>query len=287
MKLGDKISKAYRDSCSEKMISIRDLHQKEMDRISYMLTMPMTIEGREQHINVDDMTKIRLAMQQIKKYGKEVINAHIDAFIEIHSLINRCPDQEGITELIKELVSIASSLINWLPRHSSVTSSIPECLYQQVLSSFKQELDTIPGTLLPRLNKFVSESELRKEMNLPISSHLSQNVTNNVSILGSVDGGVQVGNQHSNQSVTQNRQLRQEELSDEQQAKAFTKISEFLKTKNIWKGDWINYQEVAEATELEIGVIKECVEYASSLAHLKILNRHPDGILLISSFGKM
>lgn len=285
MKIGEKAAKAYRDSCSEKMMSIRDHHQKEMARITNMMTLPVTINGKEEIYPVDGMARLNMHLRQIEDYGKQMVTAHIDAFIEVHQMIGECPHQEDVDEFIKEIVCISNSLINWVPGYyESAISPIPsQVVVKQRLSSFYREVKTIPGRLIPKLNKFISEAELRKERQLPIGSQAVSTHINAVNIFGNAEGGVQVGNQHSNQSVALNQQ--DQGLSEDQQYEAYAKISEYLKSKKIWKADWVSYKEIAEGTGLEVWVIKECIEYACFLSYLTIHTRQPDSVLLVARLG--
>ncbi len=87
----------------------------------------------------------------------------------------------------------------------------------------------------------------------------------------------------STQIVVESAQ--QNELSQEQAVEAGTKISEWLKAREIWKNEWIDFKDIAEATGIETWVVKECIDYAAILACLKIQTRLPNSVLLVTTFG--
>jgi hypothetical protein len=90
---------------------------------------------------------------------------------------------------------------------------------------------------------------------------------------------------HSTQTVIES--TRQSELSKEKALEASSKISEWLKAKDIWKNDWIDFEEIAEAIGVEVWVVKECIDYAAMLAHLKIESRLANSVLLVTKFGSL
>jgi hypothetical protein len=81
----------------------------------------------------------------------------------------------------------------------------------------------------------------------------------------------------------------EEELSEDEQEAAIAKVSEWLKNRNILmsgkKGEWIRFKDIAADTNLKIAVIKECIEYAAFLQHLKVGMTHPGSVYIIPSFG--
>jgi len=219
MKLGDTAKRAFESAYLDKLISIREDHDQEMKKISWTTHISAVIGDEPRMIEVSPTERVNLYVSQVKRYAKNIINARIDAFIEIHKMVGECPDREDVADFKRDLGNMARSFIDTIKpayEHPLAPYTTPE-LKEQILQALDQELQAYPGMYVHRLDRFVYESLLLKERGLPIGGG-SNGVTNNIVNVGrDVNGPIQAGADGSSQIVAQTQRTIQSELSGQGQ----------------------------------------------------------------------
>jgi hypothetical protein len=243
--------------------------------------------GSTKHLmEVQPMERLNMLIEEIEHYARESVCAFIDAFIEVHESIDLHPDDKDVEAFLQRLYDIPERCIGGVEEYyKSIYSPIPsKVVVDGIFGLLHEELRGYPSRYSPKLNKFLAHSARRKERDLPLNIPI-QSITNMVSAGGNIEGPIQVGAAQSAQTVIES--TRQNELSQEQAVEAGTKISEWLKAREIWKSEWINFKDIAEGTGVETWVVKECIDYAAMVAYLKIESRLANSVLLVTSFGSL
>ncbi len=271
---------------AEKHVSISEEHEQKMRALLADVLRPkQIIRPMNSAPYLRDMQdRLDMIIEEIKRFAKESVLASIDTFIEVHRGIDLHPDDGDVETFRQQLANIPERCIGTVEEYYKGDSSpIPsKSLVSEWFDSLRKELRKYPTRFSPRLDAFLTHSARCKERGLPLNSP-TQSVTNMVNVGRDINGPVQVDTVHSTQNVIES--IGHNELSKENALEAGTKIAECLTAKDIWKGEWVYFKDIAEATGVEVWVVKECIDYAAMLAYLKIGSRLPDSVLLVRSWG--
>jgi len=236
-------------------------------------------------MEVQPMERLNMLIEEIEHYAREYVCAFIDAFIDAHESIDLHPDDKDVETFWQRLYDIPERCIGSVEEYyKSIYSPIPsKVVVDRIFDLLHEELRGYPSQFSPRLNKFLTHSARRKERGLPLNIPI-QTINNSLlSVSGDLNAPAQVGASQSAQTVIES--TGQNELSKEQELEAADGISEWLKAREIWKSDWIDFKDIAEATGVEEGVIRGCIGYAARLAHLKVLETTHNSVLLVVHWG--
>jgi hypothetical protein len=269
---------------AEKQVSIIEEHEQKKRTIESCIVVPMHIGGAQHLREVTHMERLNMLVEEIRRYAKESVTAFIDAFIEVHSEIDLHPADKDVEAFRQRLYPIPERCIEGVEEYyKSIYSPIPnKVVADRIFDLLHEELRGYPSLFSPKLNRFLTHSARRKERGLPLNNP-TQTINNSLNISGDLNAPAQVGTSESAQAVIES--TGQNELSKENAVEAGAKIAEYLTAKDIWKGEWVYFKDIAEATGVEVWVVKECIDYAAMVAYLKIGSRLPGSVLLVRSWG--
>ena len=201
MKLGESAKKAYESSCWAKVTVLVEEHRKCMREIGGRVFMPIVIDGKEEMTQVTPEQQFSWYANQVKQHIKDLMNARIDAFIEIHESIGEAPCDEDVQMLIDDLSPLTKGFAHYMPPiYQSMISPVPEELVKRSYGAYEEEIKTFPAICFSKLNAFVNKARMLKERGLSISGSIN-NPVNIVNVGRDVNGPIQVGAEASSQAV--------------------------------------------------------------------------------------